>query len=102
VPEQVSYAAVTPRDPAPAVDIGVGADTSGSTPIGNSVLGDAATGTQVVLGSAPGVNATVPGQFMTRQVALQSLWSVPTVRPDAESPLRDERFRLAKALSAAG
>ena len=58
-----------PRDPAPAVDIGEGADTSGSTPIGNSVLGDAATGTEGVLGSAPGVNAKVPARFMKREVA---------------------------------
>jgi hypothetical protein len=50
-----------PRDAAPAVDIGVGADTSGSTLLGNSVLGDAATGTQVVVGSDPGANATVSG-----------------------------------------
>ena len=71
-----------PRDAAPAVDIGEGADTSGSTPIGNSVLGDAATGTQVVLGSDPGANATVPGRFMTRQIARYSQWSAPTVRPE--------------------
>jgi hypothetical protein len=92
VPEQVSFAAAMPRDPAPAADIRVGADTSGSTPIGNSVLGDAATGTQVILGSDPGVIATVPARVMTRQVALQSQWSVPTVRPDAESPIQNARF----------
>ena len=58
-----------PRDPAPAVDIGEGADTSGSTPIGNSVLGEAAAGAQGVLGSATSVNAKVPARFMKREVA---------------------------------
>jgi hypothetical protein len=58
-----------PRYPAPAVDIGVWGDTSGSTPVGNGVLGEAATGTQGVLGSDPAANATAPGRFMTRQVA---------------------------------
>ena len=58
-----------PRDAAPAVDIGEGADTSGSTPIGNSVSEDAATDTQVILGSAPGVSAKVLARFMKREVA---------------------------------
>ena len=67
--EQVSFAAAMPRDAARAVDIGVWGDTSGSTPIGNSVLGEAATGLQGVLGSASGVNAKVPARFMKREVA---------------------------------
>jgi hypothetical protein len=50
-----------PRDAAPAVDIGEGADTSGSTPIGNSASEDAATDTQVILGSDPGANADSTG-----------------------------------------
>src|ERR1700682_4327988 len=61
--EQVSFAAAMPRDAAPAVDIGVWGDTSGSTPIGNSILGEAATGIQGVLGSAPGVNAKYRGRL---------------------------------------
>ncbi len=61
MPEQVSYAAAMPRDPAPAVDIGVGGDTSGSSPVGNSVLENAATSTQVVAGSDPGAKCNGTG-----------------------------------------
>ena len=69
VPEQVSFTAAMPRDAAPAVDSGVGGDTSGSTPIGHSGMEDATTGARVALESDPSVNAVVLGPLSTRQVA---------------------------------